>query len=644
MAGALNILKKYWGYNAFRPLQEDIIQASLNGDDVLALLPTGGGKSVCFQVPALMQEGLCIVISPLIALMKDQVYQLKKRGISAESIHAGMSKREIDHLLDNCVHSDVKFLYVSPERLRTEIFQERIKKVLAKRGVNLIAVDEAHCISQWGYDFRPAYLEIATIRALLPEVPVMALTATATSKVKEDIQAKLEFRHQKVFTKSFARSNLSYSVRFEEHKERKLIEILERIRGSAVVYVSTRRHAKEIAHLLLRHKIHADFYHAGLTHEERNKRQEDWIHNRTRVIVSTNAFGMGIDKPDVRIVIHMDLTGNLEAYYQEAGRAGRDEKKAYAVILCHQKDIEDLRERTKNSLPEAKLIKNVYQMLGNYYQLANGSHPMESFDFDFQVFSKNFDRNPIEIFNGIKVLESQGLILLSESFHQPSRLMFNINQREMYEFQIANASFDPLIKAILRFYGGEVYNSPIVIQENNIAAALGTTIEALKKTLVHLKEQNLLEYSQQKDQPQLTFLKPKASVDQLNIDSHQIESRRKLLYSKMETVISYLHNEDRCRTQQLLEYFDEVSYDRCGVCDNCVENKKKEAEADLRKKYHQQIMNVIKDSHDYDLEKLIVVLAPENVKVFTAMASELIDHGLLYFDEFGKIKRSNKNN
>jgi ATP-dependent DNA helicase RecQ len=595
-------------------------------------------------VPALMQEGLCIVISPLIALMKDQVYQLKKRGISAESIHAGMSKREIDHLLDNCVHSDVKFLYVSPERLRTEIFQERIKKVLAKRGVNLIAVDEAHCISQWGYDFRPAYLEIATIRALLPEVPVMALTATATSKVKEDIQAKLEFRHQKVFTKSFARSNLSYSVRFEEHKERKLIEILERIRGSAVVYVSTRRHAKEIAHLLLRHKIHADFYHAGLTHEERNKRQEDWIHNRTRVIVSTNAFGMGIDKPDVRIVIHMDLTGNLEAYYQEAGRAGRDEKKAYAVILCHQKDIEDLRERTKNSLPEAKLIKNVYQMLGNYYQLANGSHPMESFDFDFQVFSKNFDRNPIEIFNGIKVLESQGLILLSESFHQPSRLMFNINQREMYEFQIANASFDPLIKAILRFYGGEVYNSPIVIQENNIAAALGTTIEALKKTLVHLKEQNLLEYSQQKDQPQLTFLKPKASVDQLNIDSHQIESRRKLLYSKMETVISYLHNEDRCRTQQLLEYFDEVSYDRCGVCDNCVENKKKEAEAVLRKKYHQQIMNVIKDSHDYDLEKLIVVLAPENVKVFTAMASELIDHGLLYFDEFGKIKRSNKNN
>ncbi|PIQ47027.1 MAG: recombinase RecQ [Cytophagales bacterium CG12_big_fil_rev_8_21_14_0_65_40_12] len=643
MSEALNILRKYWGYNAFRPLQEDIIEASLKGNDVLALLPTGGGKSICFQVPAMVNDGLCIVISPLIALMKDQVYQLKKRGISAESIHAGMSKREIDHLLDNCVNSDVKFLYVSPERLKTELFQERIKIAHQKRGVNLIAVDEAHCISQWGYDFRPAYLEIATIRELLPEVPVMALTATATLKVKEDIQVKLEFRHQKVLTKSFSRANLSYSVRFEEHKERKLIEILERIRGSAVVYVSSRRHAKEIAHLLLRHKIHADFYHAGLSHEERNKKQEDWIHNRTRVIVSTNAFGMGIDKPDVRVVIHMDLPGNLEAYYQEAGRAGRDEKKAFGVILCHQKDIEDLRERTKNSLPEVKLIKEVYQMLGNYYQLANGSHPTESFDFDFQVFSKNFERNPIEIFNGIKVLESQGLILLSESFYQPSRLMFNINQREMYEFQIANAVFDPLIKAILRFYGGEVYNSPIVIQENNIAAALGITLDALKKTFIHLKERNVLEYLPQKDQPQLTFLLPKASVDQLNIDSHQIESRRKLIYAKMEAVIAYLHNEDRCRTQQLLEYFGEINYDRCGVCDNCVEHKKKEVEDGLRKKYHQQIMNIIVDAHDFDLEKLIDVLAPENVKVFTTLASELIDHGLLYFDEFGKIRPSKKN-
>lgn len=644
MSEALNILKKYWGYNTFRPSQEDIIEATLSGRDVLALLPTGGGKSICFQVPAMLQEGLCIVISPLIALMKDQVYQLKRRGISAESIHAGMSKREIDHLLDNCVNSEVKFLYVSPERLKTEIFQERIKIVNSKRGVCLIAVDEAHCISQWGYDFRPAYLEIALIREILPEVPVIALTATATLKVKEDIQSKLEFRHQKVFTKSFSRPNLSYSVRFEEHKERKLIEILGRIRGSAVVYVSTRRHAKEIAHLLLRHKIHADFYHAGLSHDDRNKKQEDWIHNRTRVIVSTNAFGMGIDKPDVRVVIHMDLPGNLEAYYQEAGRAGRDDKKAYGVILCHQKDIEDLRDRTKNSLPEVKLIKEVYQMLGNYYQLANGSHPTESFDFDFQVFSKNFDRNPIEIFNGIKVLESQGLILLSESFYQPSRLMFTINQREMYQFQIANAVFDPLIKAVLRFYGGEVYNSPVVIQENNLAAALGATLDELKKILFHLKERDIIDYTHQKDQPQLTFLAPKASVDQLNIDSHQIESRRKLAFSKMEAVISYLHNEDRCRTQQLLEYFGEVNYDQCGVCDNCVENKRKGAEAILRKKYEMQVLNIINDIQDLDLEKLINVLTPENTKVFTTLVSELIDHGMLYFDEFGKIKRSKKNN
>ncbi|MCL4156934.1 UNVERIFIED_CONTAM: hypothetical protein GTU68_020701, partial [Idotea baltica] len=332
-------MKSYWGYEQFRPLQEDIIQAAVAGHDVLALLPTGGGKSICFQVPALMMDGLCLVISPLIALIKDQVSQLKKREIRAEAIHAGMSKREIDITLDNCVNADVKFLYLSPERLKSELFIERIKVVQQRRSVCLIAVDEAHCISQWGYDFRPAYLEIADVREIIPDTPVMALTATATPKVREDIQDKLAFRDQQVFTKSFARSNLSYSVRFEEHKERKMLSILQRVRGSAVVYVSTRRHTKELAHVLQRNHISADFYHAGLEHEERNRKQEDWIHNRTRVIVSTNAFGMGIDKPDVRVVIHMDIPANLESYYQEAGRAGRDEKKAFGVLICNQKDI-----------------------------------------------------------------------------------------------------------------------------------------------------------------------------------------------------------------------------------------------------------------------------------------------------------------
>ena len=644
MNQGLNILKKYWGYNAFRPLQQDIINASLEGNDVLALLPTGGGKSICFQIPALVNEGLCVVVSPLIALMKDQVYQLKKRGISAESLHAGMSKREIDFALDNCVNADIKFLYVSPERLKTELFQERIKIVRDTRGVNLIAVDEAHCISQWGYDFRPAYLEIATIRELLPETPTMALTATATEKVKVDIQERLEFRNKKVFTKSFARANLSYSVRFEEHKERKLLEVLNRVRGSAVVYVSTRRHAKELALMLQRSHISADFYHAGLTHEERSLKQENWIHNRTQVIVSTNAFGMGIDKPDVRVVIHMDLPGNLEAYYQEAGRAGRDEKKAFAVIICHQKDIEELRKKTKNSLPEVKLIREVYQMLGNYYQLANGSHPQDSFDFDFQTFSKNFDRHPMEIFNGIKVLESQGAILLSESFYQPSRLMFGLKQKQMYEFQIANAQFDPLIKAILRIYGGEAYNNLIIIQENNLAANLGLTVDACRKMLKHLHEREVLEYIPQKDQPQLSFMMPKYPADKLPIDNHQIESRRKLITAKMESVIAYLHNEERCRTQQLLEYFGEVNYDPCLVCDNCVQNKRKAEELKLRAKYETQIFSLLDQSTEFDVNGLVNAIAPENKNVLTTLVAELVDHGVLKFDEFGKLEKGRKDN
>ncbi len=644
MNQGLNILKKYWGYNAFRPLQEDIIKASLEGNDVLALLPTGGGKSICFQIPALVNDGLCVVISPLIALMKDQVYQLKKRGVSAESLHAGMSKREIDFALDNCVNADIKFLYVSPERLKTELFKARIKIIHDTRGVNLIAVDEAHCISQWGYDFRPAYLEIAAIRELLPEVPIMALTATATEKVKVDIQERLEFRNKKVFTKSFARAKLSYSVRFEEHKERKLLEVLNRVRGSAVVYVSTRRHAKELALMLQRSHISADFYHAGLTHEERSLKQENWIHNRTQVIVSTNAFGMGIDKPDVRVVIHMDLPGNLEAYYQEAGRAGRDEKKAFAVIICHQKDIEELRKKTKNSLPEVKLIREVYQMLGNYYQLANGSHPQDSFDFDFQTFSKNFDRHPMEIFNGIKVLESQGAILLSESFYQPSRLMFGLNQKQMYEFQIANAQFDPLIKAILRLYGGDAYNNLIVIQENNLAANLGLTVDACRKMLKHLHEREVLEYIPQKDQPQLSFLMPKYPADKLPIDNHQIESRRKLITAKMETVIAYLHNEERCRTQQLLEYFGEVNYDPCLVCDNCVQNKRKAEELKLRAKYETQIFSLLCQSTDFDVNGLVNAIAPENKNVLTTLVAELVDHGVLKFDEFGKLEKGKKDN
>ncbi|MFY0591444.1 RecQ family ATP-dependent DNA helicase [Roseivirga sp.] len=633
----IDVLKQYWGFDQFRPLQQDIIESVLESQDTLALLPTGGGKSICFQIPGLIAEGLCIVISPLIALMKDQVNQLNKRGISAIALHAGQSKREIDHALDNAVNSDLQFLYCSPERLKTELFKARIKRVQEKRGIGLIAVDEAHCISQWGYDFRPAYLEISAIRELLPEVPVIALTATATPRVRKDIQEKLEFKQPKVFTKSFARENLSYSVRFEEHKERKLLEAINRVGGSSVVYVATRRHAKEVAAELMRNGVSADFYHAGLTHEERNQKQENWLHNRTRVIVSTNAFGMGIDKPDVRLVAHMDLPDNLESYYQEAGRAGRDEKKAFALAICNHKDIEDLRVKTEQSLPSIELLKNVYQMLGNYFQLANGSFPESSFNFDFQEFAKRFDRHPLEVFNAVKVLQEQGLVHLTEAFYSPARVAFLLDQRKMYEFQIANSAFEPIIKALLRLYGGEIYQESIQVQESNLAALLGTSTDAVRHTLNALQERSVIDYQAHKDQPQLTFLMPKQSADQLPLDQAALAAKRKLKLAKMEAVIDYVHQEDDCRTQMLLNYFGELDYKTCGICDNCLNRVKHKDDEKFKKLYRDQIINFLGLNQAIDEEKLVRSLVPSNKEVFFNLLSEMLDHGDLHYDDLNNI-------
>lgn len=636
----IDILKQYWGFDAFRTLQEEIIQSVLDRNDTLALLPTGGGKSICFQVPAMAQPGLCLVVSPLIALMKDQVYQLKERGISAIALHAGQSKREIDHALDNAVNSDLKFLYCSPERLKTEIFQERIKRVNQSRAVSLIAVDEAHCISQWGYDFRPAYLEIQRLRELLPKTPIIALTATATPKVRKDIQENLAFKKAKVFTKSFARQNLSYSVRFEEHKERKLLEALNRVNGSAVVYVSTRRHAKEIALMLRRQGISADFYHAGLTYQERSQKQEDWIHNRTRVVVSTNAFGMGIDKADVRLVAHMDLPDNLESYYQEAGRAGRDERKAFALIISNQRDIDDLRKKTEQSLPGMPLIKDVYQMLGNYFQLANGSHPDSSFDFDFQEFSKRFDRHPLEVFNALKALQEHGLIHLTEAFFSPSRLIFLLDQRKMYEFQIANSGFDAVIKGLLRLYGGELYHQSIQIQETNIAALLGASTDQVRAVLTTLTERDIIDYQKQKDQPQLTFLLPKQQMDKLPIDQKALETKRKLKLAKMESVIRYVHQREQCRTQLLLSYFGEEDYGSCGTCDNCVEKAKHQDDDKERANYKTNILALLADSGGLSEEKLVESIKPRDRQLFLVLLAELIDHGELHYNDFGRLNIS----
>ena len=570
MKTPLQVLKTYWGHDSFRPMQEDIINTVLAGKDTLALLPTGGGKSICFQVPAMIKEGICVVISPLIALMRDQVDNLKKRGIAAEAIYAGMSSREIDMTLDNCIYGEIKFLYVSPERLKTTIFKERLKKM----NMCLLAVDEAHCISQWGYDFRPTYLEIAHIKDIVPDINILALTASATLKVREDIIDKLALKNAAVFKKSFARENLSYSVFNVEDKDRKLLEILRNVNGSAVVYVMSRKSAKAVAELLNNRGIRAEFYHAGLSANERELKQDKWIRNQFRVMVATNAFGMGIDKPDVRLVVHYELPANIESYYQEAGRAGRDGKKAYAVIVYHSYDVSVLRKRFEQSTPSASDLRAVYQGLANNFKLAIGSGLMATYDFDLGHFSSTYNFDPLKAYYAIKKLENEELIQLNEGFYNPSKLFFGINKQHLYEFQIANARFDPVIKALLRMYGGELFSNFCVIHEKKLAGFLGTSVRDVKKQLQSLHDQDVLNYQPLKEEPQITFLTPRLNPDDLPLDTRQLAEKRRLDREKIEAMITYVNLSGGCRSQYILNYFGEDSDENCEVCDLCLIRKR----------------------------------------------------------------------
>ncbi len=566
------ILQQYWGYPSFRPLQEDIIRSVLAGNDTLALLPTGGGKSVCFQVPALAKPGLCLVVSPLVALMKDQVEQLNRRGISAHTIHSGMRFKQIDILLNNCIYGKVKFLYVSPERLKTEILRERVKEM----NVSLLAIDEAHCISQWGYDFRPPYLEIAEFRTLIPDVPCIALTATATRQVKEDIQEKLNFPSPNVFRKSFARPNLSYSVLKEENKEQRLLKILERVPGSSVVYVRTRGRTRKISQFLQQRGISASYYHAGLPAQERSQRQDLWISGKIRVMVATNAFGMGIDKPDVRTVVHIDLPQTLEAYYQEAGRAGRDEKKAYATVLYHDDDLLQLEAQVNESYPTIEFIQNVYQRIANYFNLAVGSGELATFDFDLEHFCKTYQLPARSTFNAIKRLEEQGILQLSEGFLRPATLSIMVDAPTLYEYQVANRQADKLLKAVLRIYGGELFDNVLPIAEKKIAQFLQTKPSEVMRDLKWLDGQNIVNYAPSNSAPQITLLQPRFASKQLPIEKNTYQHRKKLALEKAHRLIFYTRETRKCRTLILLDYFDEYSNERCGVCDSCLQQKKRE--------------------------------------------------------------------
>lgn len=564
------ILKRYWGYESFRPLQSEIIGAVLDKRDTLALLPTGGGKSVCFQVPALCLDGICMVISPLIALMKDQVEQLRKKGIKAAAVYSGMDLREIDIILDNCIYGDMKFIYVSPERITTELFRDRASQMK----ISMLAVDEAHCISQWGYDFRPSYLKIAEFRQELEIDRVIALTASATREVKTDIQEKLEMKEAAIFQQSFARSNLSYSVFQLENKEEKMLEILQRVPGSSVVYVRSRKQSKEIATYLRSNRIIADYYHAGLSGTVRANKQDAWISNAVRVMVATNAFGMGIDKPDVRTVIHYDIPDSLEAYYQEAGRAGRDERKAYAVQLFASSDLENHRRRAEQSAVGVEFIRRVYQGLANYFKLAVGSNTSSSFEFDYKVFADSFDLPVIETFHALNKLVDQGLIQLSDSFKENSKLFFNLDQPEVYKYQVANRAMDPVIKVLLRLYGGEVFSDFVAIKEKDIASLLNEPVNAAIQQLEYLHKSEVIVYQRASDQPRITFLTPRYDAASLPVDVKQIEWRREVTLKKAELVRQYVLNQKICRSRILQNYFDEQTDQDCGVCDTCISNNK----------------------------------------------------------------------
>ena len=579
------ILKQYWGYDSFRDLQEEIITSIGEGKDTLGLMPTGGGKSITFQVPALAQEGICIVITPLIALMKDQVQNLRKRGIKALAIYSGMTRQEILTALENCIFGNYKFLYISPERLDTEIFRTKLRSMK----VSMITVDESHCISQWGYDFRPAYLKIAEIRELLPGVPVLALTATATPEVVKDIQTRLNFREGNVFRMSFERKNLAYIVRKTDNKTKELLHILQRISGSAIIYVRNRRRTKEITELLTNEGITADFYHAGLDNAVKDLRQKRWQSGEVRVMVATNAFGMGSDKPDVRIVLHLDLPDSPEAYFQEAGRAGRDGEKAYAVILYAKSDKMTLHKRIVDTFPEKEYILNVYEHLQYYYQMAMGDGFQCIREFNLEEFCRKFKYFPVPVDSALKILTQAGYLEYTDEQDNSSRILFTIRRDELYKLREMGKEADALIQTILRSYTG-VFTDYAYISEESLALRTGLTRQQIYNILVTLTKRRIVDYIPRKKTPYIIYTRERLDLRFLHIPPIVYEERKARYEARIKAMEEYVTTENVCRSRMLLHYFGEKNEHNCGQCDVCLSNR---ASNDLSEKSYEELKRQI---------------------------------------------------